>query len=286
MALDANFTVYAERLQQEQRLTFAMSRAAATAAIRKINPADPLSWEFCAFSQNNEDGIIDYLLCRLRSSNRYFVEIGASDGIENNTAWLAFGRRFSGIMIEGDESAFKTLRSFFPSSKWNLGVKTIHKFFSRDDAPFLREECLFQDPDVLSLDIDGVDYFVMKSILETGLRPKILVVEYNSVFGPDNAVTIQYREDFDWAIAHETKLYYGASIAAWKCLLTQFGYAFVSVESNGVNAVFVRSDVVDERFLNDLKGEPFRENFYQRRKFGTSWEEQFNLIRNKPLIRV
>src|SRR5882672_476960 len=71
------------------RVNIALSRAAATSAQRTIDPTNPISWEFCGFSQNQEDGIIDYLCRHLKRSNRYFVEIGSHSGIENNTMWLA-----------------------------------------------------------------------------------------------------------------------------------------------------------------------------------------------------
>src|SRR2546425_8526004 len=93
---------YVEFLRVAARINVAYTRAAASAPLRQLDPTRPTTWGFSAFSQNNEDGITDYLLGRLRHSNRYFVEIGAGDGVENNTAWLALARRYSGLMIEGN----------------------------------------------------------------------------------------------------------------------------------------------------------------------------------------
>jgi len=70
-----------------------------------LDHTDPISWSFSGFSQNGEDGIIDYLASRLRNPNYYFVEIGAADGLENNTSWLAIARRYSGLMLEADPDA-------------------------------------------------------------------------------------------------------------------------------------------------------------------------------------
>ncbi len=82
------------------RVNMALSRAQ-SGNYRNLCAKTPTSWEFCGFSQNGEDGIIDYLCQKIINPNRYFVEIGAADGLENNTAWLAIARKFSGLMIEG-----------------------------------------------------------------------------------------------------------------------------------------------------------------------------------------
>ena len=104
---DARFA----RLKQYQlnarahpRIAIALARAAATSALRQLDPARPSTWEFTGFSQNGEDGIVDYLCGRLLRPHRYFIEIGASNGLENNTTWLAMARRYAGLMIDGDPS--------------------------------------------------------------------------------------------------------------------------------------------------------------------------------------
>src|SRR5580704_12114877 len=98
---------YLSRLQAMNRISVALARAAAVGAMRQIDSTDPASWEFSAFSQNCEDGIIDYLLQNASVRNRYFIEIGISDGLECNTAWLAIAKKFSGLMIEGNAKACK-----------------------------------------------------------------------------------------------------------------------------------------------------------------------------------
>jgi hypothetical protein len=86
------------------RMSFAVAHAAATAPLRQLNPSKPESWEFSGFSQNGEDGLLDFITTRLLEPNRYFVEIGCSDGLENNTTWLALCRNYSGLMIDGSET--------------------------------------------------------------------------------------------------------------------------------------------------------------------------------------
>ena len=244
--------------------------------MRQIDPTDPASWEFSAFSQNCEDGIIDYLLQSATARNRYFIEIGISDGLECNTAWLAIAKKFSGLMIEGDKKACERATRLY--SLLNLGVECIAAFLTKDNVTQILESALYRDPDVFSLDMDGNDYYIAEAIMKAGFRPKIFVVEYNSVFGPTSAVTIQYRDEFNFVTAHPTQLYYGVSVTGWHRFFARYGYSFVTADSNGVNAIFVGPSYFDAAFLERVKGCAFRENFYQFKKFKQSWQEQLKRI--------
>jgi hypothetical protein len=271
-------------LRDRQRIAIALARGAATMNARKIDLTAPATWEFSGFSQNGEDGIVDVLRNRLGSSNRYFLEIGAANGIENNTAWLALVEKYSGIMIEGNaRSAARATRMV---SSANLGVECRHLFVVPEMAAQIAALALQQDLDVLSVDIDGCDYYVVRALLEAGMRPRILVVEYNSVFGPERSATIEYQERFDMSSAHPTQLYYGVSIAGWRTYLEQQGYRFVTVERNGVNAFFVDPVHFDPGFLQGLKGLAFAENYYQMRKFRVTSEKQFSLIESQRFVPI
>ena len=265
------------------RISMALSRAAATSVLRQIDVSNPNSWEFSGLSQNGEDGIIDFLTRKLLMPNRYFIEIGAGDGMENNTSWLAIARRYSGLMIEGNNKTYETLEYLiFPLHN---GVETIYLFVNKENIQTIRERSLFLNPDVFSLDIDSNDYYVAEAVLESGIKPKIIVVEYNSAFGPDKSITIKFRTDFD-SMHEQSQLYYGCSINGWRSLFSRFGYRFLTVETNGQNAFFVDPDAFDEKFVQPLKGLDFQENCYHLRKYRTSWEKQFELIKNTELFEI
>lgn len=258
-----------------------LSRAATAAACRNIDPHNPVTWEFSGFSQNGEDGILDYLISKLNKSNKYFIEIGASNGIENNTSYLAHVKKFSGLMIEGSTNAYKKL---LKTKTWLVTASNL--FVKQENIEQLQELILYNDPDVLSLDIDGNDYYILKLLLENGIKPKIIVVEYNSAFGPHHALTIQYQESFNMENTKFPYLYYGVSIGAWKKLLESFGYQFLTVESNGVNAFFVNPTYFSDEFLSNIKSLDFQENSHQRRLFKTTWEKQFEQIRQEAFLEV
>ena len=86
--------------------------------------------------------------------------------------------------------------------------------------------------------------------------------------------------------AHPTQLYYGASVKAWRALLNQHGYSFITVDTNGVNAVFVDPARFEKSFLDNVSGVNFAENFYQAHTFGFGWEKQFKRIEMMPLETV
>jgi len=278
------FLLYLRSVRSMQRVNMALARGGATSTLRTLNFTDPASWEFSGFSQNGEDGIIDVLTSRLRNSNHYFIEIGASDGIENNTAWLAIACRYNGIWIEGNKATSDWSAYLFTSL--NYGVESISMFVTKDNASQISARSLYSNPDVFSLDIDGNDYYIAESILLSGLKPKIFVVEYNSAFGPDMSATIPYQESFQVKPGLGNNLYYGCSVSAWKKLFSKFGYNFVTVEKNGVNAIFIDPNEFDADFVERINGQLFAENFSQFREYRMNWKKQFELIGNKDLVQV
>jgi hypothetical protein len=276
---------YFKLLRSLQRVNLALARAAATSTTRQLNPTSPSSWEFCGFSQNGEDGIIDFLTRKIKNPNNYFVEIGCSDGIENNSSWLAIARKFSGLMIDGN-----------PGS-----IRTLNTFISFLELPLVRCECLLvtlenigrverlaqaRNPDFFSLDIDGNDYYIAKALLAAGFRPKILAVEYNAAYGPSKKLTIPYRADFERHKACDNGIYFGVSLSGWKELLAPYGYHFVTVDTHGVNAFFIDPKEFEVGFAEALSGSQYRESLYFRTQFRAGWEEQFKSIQHLPFVEI
>jgi hypothetical protein len=270
--------------RDRQRIAIALSKGAAMMHARKIDLTQPGTWEFSGFSQNGEDGILDVLRSQLLSSNRYFIEIGTSDGIENNSAWLAVAERYNGIMIEGNAKLVERARRLVVG--YSIGAECHNMFVTRESIQDLKSMAFHHDPDVFSLDIDGNDYYIAQAILDGGFRPRIIVVEYNSVYGPERSMTVEYRDDFVFTKAHPTQLYYGVSIAGWRKFFESRGYHFVTVDRNGVNAFFVDPAFFDEAFLRGARGLEFAENAYQHRKFRMSSQEQFLLITDQRFSSI
>jgi hypothetical protein len=275
---------YLLELRDLQRISIALNRGALARSSRRVDLARPETWEFSGFSQNGEDGIIDVLRGELMSANRYFVEIGSASGTENNSAWLLVAEQCYGLMVEGDPKLSR--RSQRALARYGIGTQFHSQFVTRENVAELKELALFADPDVFSLDVDGNDYYLAETLFRCGFRPKIFVVEYNSVFGPDRPATIQYRDDFEFGAAHPTRLYYGVSIAGWKTFFARQGYRFVTVDRNGVNAFFVDPAWFSAQFLDCVEGLGFAENRYQLSKFRKPWQDQLRLIEGQPFHAI
>lgn len=275
----ANF--YVKKIYINLLLNNTISRCAAAATTRNVNPLLPATWEFSGFSQNGEDGIIEHLLTGIYNSNKYFIEIGSGNGLENSTGYLAHIKKFSGLQIEGDQDYFNDSLIIKP---WLTEI--INCFVNETTIDDIFKMALFKDPDVFSIDIDGMDYYILKLLLEKGLRPKIIIVEYNSAFGPRKTITIPYDSSFNMFATAHPYLYYGVSISGWKNLLHQYGYEFITVETNGVNAFFVKQDEFVPGFFNAIQKIEFKENMHQMRLFQTGWQGQFEIIKNMPLVEI
>jgi hypothetical protein len=280
------------------RVAIAFSRAAATMAARTIDPYCPSSWEFTAFSQHGEDGITDHLCEKLVEPTRFFLEIGAADGVQNCTAWLAFGRQYGGMMVEGDAGLINTGRAALQDMNWS--IQFVHAFVSKESACKLLKRCPFVSPDFFSLDIDGIDYYIADAMFTNGFRPKIVVVEYNSAFGPANSITVPYKPTFARFHEHSSGVYYGVSIAAWRVFFERHGYRFVTVDRSGTNAFFIDPSAFSAGYADKLKGTDFLVNtsdltgatrptldpegdFVVRRP---SWLEQFAMVKGLPFVTV
>jgi len=257
-------------LSYREEVALALSRGALNVAARRADPESPATWEFSAFSQNGEDGVLWELVQRVREPNRYFVEIGAANGLENNTAHLAFAKKWNGLMVEGDARQVADAKRFL--GPLNLGVEYVSMLVEPDDAPQLVEICLEREPDLFSLDIDGNDYHVARALFAAGLRPKVVCVEYNSAFGPDAAVAMPYTRGHDYS-SSDSQLYYGVSVAGWQQFFGSIGYDFVGVDTKGVNAFFVDPVAVDVD-VTKLRRLDFAENFLQRLRHRGGWEVQ------------
>lgn len=270
--------------RDRQRVMIAVAKGGVSMQARNIDLTEPDTWEFSGFSQNGEDGILDVLRRQLKKANRYFIEIGASDGMENNSSWLVVAEKYNGIMIDGNPMLVERARRMI--GIFSLGAECKNMFVTIESAKELKQFAFHSDPDIFSLDIDGNDYYIANALFDCGFRPKIFVVEYNSVYGPERSATIEYQGDFSFTRAHPSELYYGVSITGWRKFFEKHGYRFVTVDRNGVNAFFVDPECFDAGFLDNVKGLEFAENRYQFTKFRKSSEEQYKMIEDQTFVSL
>lgn len=209
--------------------------------VRQLPASTPLrEVEFRVFSQWGEDGILQFLTSHMEIKHDIFIEFGVEDYSESNTRFLLLKDGWSGLVLDGSETNVQKIRQ--NRDFWRHDLQARCAFISPANINRLIQEAGIQgDIGVLSVDIDGNDYWVWKAI--EGISPRIVICEYNSVFGPNHALTIPYQEDFYRTRAHCSNLYWGSSLQAFCRLGQTKGYTFVGSNRAGVNAFFVRNDL-------------------------------------------
>jgi hypothetical protein len=197
--------------------------------------------EFRVYSQWGEDGIIQFLIRNVEITVKVFVEFGVEDYAEANTRFLLVNDSWSGVILDGSARNIQRIRE--DRLYWGYDLKAECAFITRENInDILLKNGVSGDIGLLSIDIDGNDYWVWQAI--TCISPRIVVCEYNSFFGPTRRVTIPYRADFNQRTAHFSSAYWGASAAALTHLASTKGYALVGSNSAGNNLFFVRNDVI------------------------------------------
>jgi hypothetical protein len=199
-------------------------------------------FEYEIFSQCGEDGIIDEIFRRIGASNRYFVEFGAGNGLQNSTAALLL-KNWVGLWIEADPANTAVIQQKFASLLTKHRLTLQSSFITAENIESLfREAEIPEEFDLLSIDLDGNDYWVWKNI--SAFKPRVVVCEYNARYGRDLQWVMQYNPEHRW----NGSCYFGASLKSLELLGRAKGYKLVACNLAGINAFFVRDDLVGAHF--------------------------------------
>jgi hypothetical protein len=235
--------------------------------------------EFQIFSQFGDDGIIQYLIKETHPLVEKFIEFGVQNYTEANTRFLLMNNNWSGLIIDGDPENMEVVRR--SPDFWRYDLQAVAQFITCDNINVLFENAGFTgEIGLLSVDIDGNDYWVWDAIHV--VNPVIVIVEYNSIFGSEHAITIPYDPTFYRTKAHYSNLYWGASLKALCLLAEKKGYSFVGCNSAGNNAYFVRKDRVGKIPVKTVA------QGYVESKFRESRDEAGNLsyLRGKQRLEA
>ncbi len=202
--------------------------------------------ELKVFSQNGEDGILLYLFSKIGSVSNTFVEFGIGDGSECNTADLSINFGWRGLLMDCESRNVNAARRFYDDELRTASdrIQIIECMVTAENINDVLATNGFQgEIDLLSIDIDGNDYWVWKAI--DVVNPRVVVCEYNACFGCDRAITVAYDPVFDRRAKHPSLLYFGASLPALTALAKTKGYVLAGCDQHGVNAFFVRQDLAE-----------------------------------------
>lgn len=204
-------------------------------------PKDFNDYEYQVYSQWGEDGLIQYLIQNIAIDRPIFVEFGVEKYTESNTRFLLINNNWSGLVIDGSEQNIQHIKS--DPIYWRHNLKAECAFIDKDNInSLIQKNGISGDIGLLSVDIDGNDYWVWAAIYV--INPRIVICEYNSLWGNKEAVTTPYDKGFFRTTAHHSNLYYGASITAFTELANSKGYSLVGANKAGNNIFFVRNDLL------------------------------------------
>lgn len=253
--------------------------------LKQLN-GDFNEYEIKIFSQYGEDGLIQYLLkmARVPEECHTFVEIGVENYQESNTRFLLINNNWSGLIIDCSKKNILDIQAQPISYLYDL--TSVPAFITKDTINDILADNSFADNlGLLSIDIDGNDYWVLESIIAA---PILLIVEYNYLLGYKKSVTVPYDALFQRTKAHQSNLYYGSSLKALFDLCEKKGYSFAG--ANGHNAFFVRND-----FSQGIKAQSIENGFLfsksaqardnkGRLTLTRGWAEQLTLIEDCELL--
>ena len=222
-------------------------------------------------AQNDETEILARLIRRFEVPHS-FVEFGFS-GWEFNCASLV--GEWEGLLVDGDPYNVRIANLVLPE---RIASKCV--WLTLDTIDFIEEFSLKRNLGILSIDVDGNDYWFLERLIRT--KPAIIICEYNSSFGLQ-PISTPYDPDFDRTKKHDSWTYFGASLTALSHLANINGYGLIEVSNSGVNAFFVRRDLmtVDDHELRPEHA--FREKYFHD---GSRPSQQLERIKHLPFIDV
>ena len=216
---------------------------------RYQNPQCLIPFGSKVYSQSDEDGIIREIFNRIGVTNKIFVEFGIGNGLENNSLALLFDQ-WQGLWIDASSKSVNNISKYFHEIIEKGQLKIVKSFIAKENINELISAKIDADEiDLLSVDIDGNDYYIIDAI--TCISPRLIVVEYNAKFTPPILYCMDYNATHRW----EKDDCFGASLKFFEVNLEKKGYYLVGCNLSGVNAFFVRKDLVGDQFLAPFTAE-------------------------------
>lgn len=240
---------------------------------------------FKAYSQADEDGILLYIFSLIGTTNKKCVEVAAGDGTECNTANLIINHRWSGLLFDNNPDLVYRGQRFFRKhpATYPYPPKFVCAWITRENVNSLIRENGFEgEIDLLSLDVDGVDYWLWDAI--NVISPRVVVVEYQDILGPERACTVPYKDDFfarNYPAPQGMLDYAGASLPAFVKLGKVKGYRLVGCNAYGYNAFFIKNGVGEEILCEGAVADCFNHPRAIRRM-----NERFQAVKDLPWVDV
>ncbi len=202
----------------------------------KQTPARLSDTSFDIFTYHGEDGIIHYLLSQLKNVPPVFADIGAGNCITGNCSTLAVHDGWKGIFIDKDAGQIALGKKFYgqmPSGGAGINF-IVEEITNLNIDQVISNTGIENEIGLLSIDIDGNDYWIWKNI--TVIRPRIVVIEAKVEFGIRDLV-VPYGNKNHRSVDPR---YNGASVEALRKLGIEKGYKLVGANKQGYNLFFIK----------------------------------------------
>jgi len=204
--------------------------------------------EFKIYSQNGEDGILDYLIYSLGIERPKFIEIGVGDYSESNTRFIFERTSPRGLIIDCIENfEFKVKQNI---KLWRGELHIEEVLINKTNILPILKKNNFTDIDLFSIDIDGIDFWILNELPEN--FSKVAIIEYNAIFGHELEVTVPYHEKFKREEYHYSNLCYGMSLKAAINLMNKKNFYFVGTNALKNNAFFISNYYPTQKFFPNL----------------------------------
>jgi len=197
---------------------------------------------FRVYSQTDEDGLLLYIFSLIGFTNRMLVDMAFGSPYNANSTNLLLNWGFHGLVIEGNPANVKATKRFFkshPDSKIFPPLVVNAWITAENVNDILKKNGFVGEIDLFSLDMDGVDYWIWKT-LEV-ISPRVVIVEYQDILGWKKALSVPYNAQFNRHEIHED--FFGASLPAFLALAEKKGYRLIGCNKYCYNAFFVREDI-------------------------------------------
>lgn len=236
---------------------------------------------FSVNSQFEEDGLLLYIFSLINTTNKRVVEICAGSGNECMAANLIINHGWEGLLFDGDEENVQKGKAYFAEFK-STKLKPpqyIHAWITKDNVNKLISDHGYMGPiDLLSLDIDGIDYYLMQAI--EVIKPRVIICETHNIIPNNLSITIPYKANFNH-LSGDHPDFMGVSLLAMKKLLTKKGYRLIGANRYGFNVIFMAKGV-GEKYFPSVSIKSVHDNDYTRNAVATRWPK----VKNLPWLKT
>jgi hypothetical protein len=236
---------------------------------------------FKVHSQFEEDGQLLYIFSIIGTTNKRVVEICAGDGMECMAANLILNHGWEGLLYDGDKDNVDRGIKFFAKHKSTFLSPPIFKkaWLTTENINHLILDNGFKDEiDLLSLDIDGNDFYIMEAL--NVIKPRVIICETHNVIPSNLALTIPYKSDFN-RMEDLHPDFMGVSLLGMKKLLNKKGYRLIGAHRYGFNAIFMLNEIGKEYFP-EVSIESVHDNSFSKVRRETSWVK----VKDLPWIEI